>query len=592
MNSPVSILWQNPRVGSINPVYSKFAIRTVLVALFIVALSVGLTYLSLGQDAAIINAAIMLICATLASIGAWYYVTQPLSDMFTRAQAANMKDFFQRFRAILDSMQDGLIVQDSDGKIVDFNESALRILGLTEEQMLGRDSMDPRWRAIDEDGRDLPGERHPAMMALRTDRPTRGIMGVSQPSGSVSWLSVAASPMVRLESLDDTGVSSADDRQVISIFRDITADRTIRERLEIGVRAVKFGIWDWNIAENKLYWDPSMYQVYDADPNDVSGAFEIFERMMLPEDRGKVRQHLEQCFARQGDYSDEFRIKHRNNSIRTIRSESKGFYDKDGKPIRHIGVSWDITEQRAQELRILQSSRMASLGEMASAIAHEINNPLAIISGQVDLLRSYVANGAVPTEKLMTAMERIDKMAMRVAVIIRGLRTFSRDGSGDPVEAVQLGTLIDDTVALCQARFLNHGVKLAVSIDKDSRAAVLECRPTQISQVLVNLLNNAFDAAKDRQERWVNLDAEAFGDFVQIRVTDSGLGIPPEIQDKVMQPFFTTKSIGEGTGLGLSISLGIISSHDGKLSIDKSCPNTRFVILLPRQQLKGLDGLR
>lgn len=579
-------------MDKISPVYSKFAIRTVMVVLFVVLLSIGLTYLALGRDAAIVNAAIMLICATLASLGAWYYVTQPLSDMFTRAHSDSMNDFFQRFRAILDSMEDGLVIQDSEGKIIDFNESAMRILGLTEDQMLGRDSMDPRWRSIDEDGNDLPGEKHPAMIALRTDRPARGIMGVSQPSGSVSWLSVAASPMVRLESLNDGGVASASDRQVISIFRDITADRTMRERLEVGVRAVKFGIWDWNIADNKLYWDPSMYRVYGADPEGGDSPQVIFERAIHPEDSGKMAEHLKTCFERQTGYSDEFRIRRSDGSVRTLRAESKGFYDKDGKPLRHIGVNWDITEQRAQELRILQSSRMASLGEMASAIAHEINNPLAIISGQVDLLRSYAAKGEVPKDKLMTAIERVDKMALRVAVIIRGLRTFSRDGSGDPLETVPLGTLIEDTVALCQARFLNHGVNLAVSIDKDSRTADLECRPTQISQVLVNLLNNAFDAAKDRPERWVNLDAEAFGDFVQIRVTDSGAGIPPEIQDKVMQPFFTTKSIGEGTGLGLSISLGIVSSHDGKLSIDKACPNTRFVILLPRRQMKGLDGLR
>ncbi|MBK7891876.1 MAG: PAS domain S-box protein [Bdellovibrionales bacterium] len=579
-------------MDNISPVYSKFAIRTILVVLFAVVLSIGLTYFALGRDAAIVNAAIMLICATLVSLGAWYYVTQPLSDMFTRAHADSMNDFFQRFRAILDSMEDGLVVQDSDGKIIDFNESAMRILGLTDEEMLGRDSMDSRWRSIDEDGNDLPGEKHPAMIALRTDRPARGIMGVSQPSGNISWLSVAASPMVRLESLNDGGAKSETDRQVITIFRDITADRTMRERLEIGVRAVKFGIWDWNIAENRLYWDPSMYQVYGVDPKSAESPQAIFERAVHPEDHRKIADHLKRTIERQAGYSDEFRIRHTDGSVRTLRAESKGFYDKEGKPIRHIGVNWDITEQRAQELRILQSSRMASLGEMASAIAHEINNPLAIISGQIDLLRSYVAKGAVPNEKLMTAMERIDKMALRVAVIIRGLRTFSRDGSEDPIETVSLGALIDDTVALCQARFLNHRVNLVVNIDKDSRATDFECRPTQISQVLVNLLNNAFDAAKDRPERWVKLDAETFGDFVQICVTDSGAGIPPEIQDKVMQPFFTTKSIGEGTGLGLSISLGIVSSHDGKLSIDKTCPNTRFVILLPRRQMKGLDGLR
>lgn len=500
--------------------------------------------------------------------------------------------FIDQFRKILDSMEDGLVIQDGNGQIIDFNHSALRILGLTAEQMLGRDSMDPRWRSIDEAGNDLDGEKHPAMVALRTERPARGILGVSQPSGNITWLSVTSSPIGDLDVSSENAAAPVAGRKVFSIFRDISSERQMRERLEVGVRAVKFGIWDWNIADDKLFWDPSMYQLYDVDPKDFSEAYQAFEQALLPEERERVKERLQNCFARQGDYSDEFRIRTRDGSIRTIRSESKGFYSKEGRPLRHVGVSWDITEQRAQELRVLQSSRMASMGEMASAIAHEINNPLAIILGQVDVLRAAAERGPVPPAKLLTAIERLDKMTVRVSTIVRGLRTFSRDGSGDPIETIKIGSLIDDTVALCAARFLNDGVELTVELDQATREAEFECRPTQISQVLLNLLNNAFDAAKDRAERWVKISAENLGDFIEISVTDSGSGIPEELRDKVMQPFFTTKSVGEGTGLGLSISLGIVAAHDGRLSFDKASAHTRVTVLLPRRQLSDIEELR
>ncbi|HEX4924120.1 MAG TPA: ATP-binding protein, partial [Bdellovibrionales bacterium] len=113
---------------------------------------------------------------------------------------------------------------------------------------------------------------------------------------------------------------------------------------------------------------------------------------------------------------------------------------------------------------------------------------------------------------------------------------------------------------------------------------VIACRPTQISQVLLNLLNNAHDAVAEQTEKWVKLDVRDLGDSVELSVTDSGAGIPPEIQEKIMQPFFTTKQIGEGTGLGLSISKGLVDSHHGQLRLDAKSKNTRFVVLLPKTQ--------
>jgi C4-dicarboxylate-specific signal transduction histidine kinase len=110
----------------------------------------------------------------------------------------------------------------------------------------------------------------------------------------------------------------------------------------------------------------------------------------------------------------------------------------------------------------------------------------------------------------------------------------------------------------------------------------IKCRPGELAQVLLNLLNNSYDAVQDLPEKWVRVNLDSFGSTIDIRVTDSGPGIPAEISSKLMQSFFTTKEIGKGTGLGLSISKGIVEAHNGNIRIDNNCKNTCFVVTLPK----------
>jgi signal transduction histidine kinase len=112
----------------------------------------------------------------------------------------------------------------------------------------------------------------------------------------------------------------------------------------------------------------------------------------------------------------------------------------------------------------------------------------------------------------------------------------------------------------------------------------IQCRPSEISQVLLNLLNNAFDAVEDLPQRWVKIDVKEVDDQVNLTVTDSGQGIDVALRDKIMQPFFTTKPVGKGTGLGLSISSGIVESHHGKFVLDPKSPFTSFQMTLPKRQ--------
>lgn len=247
----------------------------------------------------------------------------------------------------------------------------------------------------------------------------------------------------------------------------------------------------------------------------------------------------------------------------------------------------ELVEKRTEELaeakaNMISTSKMSALGEMAGGMAHEINTPLTIINLKVAQLQHELSLPSVNMEKVNEGLQKIEDTVARIAKIIRGLRYFARDTKNDPFMKVQVSAILEDTLYLCTERFRHNGIVLKTGLY--SAGLYVDCRPTEISQVILNLLNNACDAVLELTERWIAIDVLKKGDSVQIRITDSGHGISAEVQEKIMQPFFTTKPFGKGTGLGLSISKGIIESHKGKLTIDNSGPNTCFVITLPIHQ--------
>lgn len=236
-----------------------------------------------------------------------------------------------------------------------------------------------------------------------------------------------------------------------------------------------------------------------------------------------------------------------------------------------------LVEERTQQL--LNQSKFSALGEMAAGIAHEINNPLAVISGKAGQLMRHVKARDVDQEKLLKGLESIESTAFRISRIIKGLKDFSRNAENIPMQPVTLLSVVNETLDLCRERFYHSGVALEVNAVPE---VVIRCRNIQISQVLLNLLNNAFDAVQTAESKWVRLDFENTSSQVIIRVVDSGPGIPVEIQQKIMMPFFTTKEVGKGTGIGLSISKGIIEDHLGNFFLDANATHTTFTVELPK----------
>lgn len=229
----------------------------------------------------------------------------------------------------------------------------------------------------------------------------------------------------------------------------------------------------------------------------------------------------------------------------------------------------------------LNSSKLASLGQMAGNFAHEINNPLAIISGKSNRIRKTLANFKEHDfSAAIKDLDSIDSTLIRITKIIKGLRNMSRDGSADQAEKTLVKNIIDETIEMSRSKFRNSMVEIRVS-DYNQNLEIF-CRPVQIGQVIINLLANAVDAVEELPEKWVELSVLDSPTETQIRITDSGKGIPLEVQEKLMQPFFTTKPVGKGTGLGLNISRKILENHGGQFYLDNNSPNTCFVLSLPK----------
>lgn len=231
-------------------------------------------------------------------------------------------------------------------------------------------------------------------------------------------------------------------------------------------------------------------------------------------------------------------------------------------------------ELAAQQALLIQAAKMSTLGEMAGGIAHEINNPLAIIKGQSELLRKSLAKTPIDTNKVILMIKNIEDTIMRMSKIVTGLRTFARQTDQEPMTETVLAEIINDTLSLCTERFHQNQIKLILDEIPNLK---IKCRPVEISQVILNLLTNSFDAIAELNEKWISISFKQTEKTIQIIITDSGNGIPQNVAEKMMLPFFTTKAVGKGTGLGLSISQGIIESHKGKLYYNSKSKNSQFI---------------
>ena len=238
---------------------------------------------------------------------------------------------------------------------------------------------------------------------------------------------------------------------------------------------------------------------------------------------------------------------------------------------------------KQERIRAEMNARMAQMAEMASGVAHEINNPLAIIGGYLYAIRLTLKKPEHTEAAILKSVDKAEKTTERIAKIVSGLRSFARDASQDPMEMAAINDMVQNTLNLLETKIRGHGVNIEL-INNCPAGLYINCRATQIIQTMVSLVSNAFDAVKSNENAWIKIHVSTRDRNVVIQVTDSGQGIPDDVSQKIFEPVFTTKQVGQGSGLGLSVGIGIAKDHGGDIHYVKGSANTTFEFVLPIAQ--------
>lgn len=230
---------------------------------------------------------------------------------------------------------------------------------------------------------------------------------------------------------------------------------------------------------------------------------------------------------------------------------------------------------------IFKSSKLSEVGKVAGNIAHEINSPLTVITLATNLIEKELKKESINKELIQKHTEKIQQATEKMDAIIRGMKKMSRDGSTDPFVDIQLSSLFKEVEDFFQHKTKLQGIELTFKgLDQD---IYLFGQWTQLSQIFINIINNAIDAIEDSSEKWIRVEVEHHHDSVIIMIVDSGAGVPKDHEDKIFEPLFTTKSADKGTGLGLSIVHSLVEQHQGSLIVDRRFSDSRFTLNFPKK---------
>ncbi|MGH7348116.1 MAG: ATP-binding protein, partial [Candidatus Rokuibacteriota bacterium] len=263
--------------------------------------------------------------------------------------------------------------------------------------------------------------------------------------------------------------------------------------------------------------------------------------------------------------SDELRLVEAIALQAAVASENSRLYEAEKQ---------QVAELKRTQAQLIQSTKLAAIGELAANIAHEINNPLTSVLG----FASYLAEQVPPGRPMREELDLIQEEAGRARDIVRDLLHFSRQREFIP-QITDLNTVLEQTVGMVR----RQGALESIALHEDYAPglAPVEVDVPRIKQVFLNLINNAVYVMRDRGGS-LTIRSSASGDMVQVEVIDTGTGIAPEHMHRIFEPFFTTKPEVSGTGLGLSVSLGIVESHGGAIEVQSEVgKGSTFTVKLP-----------
>jgi len=248
--------------------------------------------------------------------------------------------------------------------------------------------------------------------------------------------------------------------------------------------------------------------------------------------------------------------------------------------VRGVFVRFDdVTDETSQRAQAAQTARLSALGQMAGGVAHELNTPLQTLLMDATVMAEELEEATPDPTLLKELTAQIMATTNFLAEVVDGMRTLSRDADRDPLRDVPVARALSQVRRMSEARLAAKGTH--VTVEKADPSWTVPARASQLAQILINLVTNAADAVAGQPDGWIRLGATRTDQGLEISVTDSGPGVPAELHDAIMSPFFTTKAPGAGTGLGLSVSLSLADGMGAQLALDPTCPHTTFRLTFP-----------
>ncbi|WP_254565590.1 PAS domain-containing protein [Oscillatoria sp. HE19RPO] len=582
-----------------------------------------------------------------------------LSDITSRKQVLNsLRQRENLYRTFVKNFPNGVIfLFDRDLRHTLAEGRDLEAMNLAKKEVEGKTlqeafpseichSLEPLYREV------LAGETRVTELTFGSRIYLTQILPIKNDAGEV------LGGMVMTQNMTECKLAEAENARLIASLQKSEAQtRAMASLLSEAEKLAHVGCWEFEIATNRIICSDEVYRMLGLDVNEASPTYPEYLQKIHPEDREIAEQVIERAIHAGESYQVEQRIVQSDGSIRYISANGEPIFNEAGKVVKVLGSLLDITDRhlsqqalvkseaqlelRARELeetlyelqrtqtQLIQTERMSGLGQMVAGIAHEVNNPVGFIYGNivhatsyiddlVNLVNLYQKHYPEPDPEIVEEIEEIDLEflfedlprllrsmkvgAERIREIVRSLRNFSRLDEADNKQ-VNIHEGIDSTLLILQHHLRgqspDHNSNNGINVIKEyGDLPQVNCYPSELNQVFLNLITNAIDALKSQEPpRTITIRTEAVvreqtsseqpsPDWIIIRIIDNGPGMTGEIQQRMFDPFFTTKPVGMGTGLGLSISYQIIvEQHKGKLNCSSERgKGTELIIELPVHQ--------
>lgn len=510
------------------------------------------------------------------------YIEGFITDITSRVQtAARLQRSEQRFRTLYENFNQGVVILDLDGEVLDVNQPALDLLGMAKENLVGASSL---WRSlplIREDGSTYAYEDLPWVRALKVGSLVSDVVvGLATLNRSIVWLNVCAIPEILSQGSKVT--------RVLITLQDITQHLRKSERLRQLNRAIEqspVAVMITDLRGRILYVNPEFSEMTGYSTREVIGKNPRF--LKSGRHNQSFYDDLWKTILEGRTWNGEIENRRKGGEVYWERASIAGVKDERGQLTHFVALKEDVTEHKNLEKELLRQERLAAVGQLAAGISHDFNNLLTTIIGHADLMQM----DSNLSDSQLSYLELIVSQGRRASQLTRQILDFSRQTVREP-RTLDLKIFLKEVLQFVQ-RTISENVR--VKIRMASENCLIYADPNQMQQVITNLALNSRDAmpqgglltfelsiAKNLPHT-CHVEECSHESWVKLQVHDDGQGIAAEHLPRVFEPFFSTKKVGEGTGLGLAQVYGIVHQHNGCIEVESTVgEGTSFSLYFPR----------